>query len=365
MRAYVEARRRELAARREDTGRILRSARRPRNLLTSTHHYHGQLHAGAALLALTGRDLEPGGRFGEVAANYGVFELYTFTSELRELHLRVREAAMPRVHAIRLPRALLETGDRSAGETRADTVVVLSAAHVRRYRALMDEAEAVFLRADAEREAHELFDLTVRAVDAATEALELYERRGATDGAAVRDARRRAADAVRTAKRVKDAVTLHRVKRAPTLEAGDTLWYELSSAPSINSFNTSRKSHEGEDRRAEPDAPRNFDDICLWPSDGLGREAAVARRQRRYRRTTGLLQKLTQEPVRDRRGLANLYEVRYIDARLLLDDGKTALMYCAREADFVMVGLLLDGVDVPARKPVDAAFASRGRRTAV
>ena len=92
------------------------------------------------------------------------------------------------------------------------------------------------------------------------------------DGAA----RRAAREAVAVAKDVRDAVALHRVKVRATTGGEDTLWYELSAHTTLQWF---------KDNRERSRRITGGDDVCLWPSDGAGPEAARARMHRRSKRT--------------------------------------------------------------------------------
>lgn len=394
---------------------------------------YGQATAGEKVLALTGADLTIGGRLNLLPTQRATLELHAFAAELRELHLRMREFLGPLAYDIRLPQILLERSDacdlgRPENETNSvpeqvhNTTVILTAAEIRRYRALLDEAKEVCRQADPGSGAVGVADLVHVTVGEARQAYAEYEKSN------VLGAKQYAQHAKSNAEKIKDAVALHRVKHSHLkdmesekeisalddvvdrvvsadpdsgdnlLRWGDTLWYELSSAPSVEIFNRSRDlvrdmehtvvadesnlshtelalkcehrgsalgdlvertqlkrmrssgeliSEEGSSRHHCTDV----EDACLWPTEGHGFEAAQVRElKRRNRRPTGLLQKVSKAPIWDRRGLAHLYEVRFIDARMWLPGHKTALMMCAKEGDSVMVSLLLDNVDVQVKE---------------
>ena len=406
---------------------------------------YGQATAGEKLLALTAHDLQVGGRLQLSESQVRSLELGAFASELRELHLRMREATQDYAYDVRVPCALLEEAPTSNGlewsrtadsSTKSpsvspvgavgETEVILAAGHVRRYRALFAEASAIYTTSDERSGSVDLADLAFEAI---TEAKRAYDEH---DAGRLNEARIAALLAKSAAEKVKDAVALNRVKHAsasleqtdatrrPSTKGGlamledigdmvlnngmpqstepetlcwsDTLWYELSSAPSVDIFNRSRSitgrakklptadddaarppsssggggdllresttsaaSSSSDDRDAQQQQPTqashqqfiDFEEICLWPTEGEGYEAAKVREVRRLKRTpTGVLQKVSKAPIRDKRGLAHLFEVRFIDARVMLPGGKTALMMCAKEGDLAMVQLLLDNVDI-------------------
>ena len=386
---------------------------------------YGQATAGGKLLALTAADLRVGGRLKLSESQVRSLELGAFASELRELHLRMREVVQDYAYDVRVPSLLLFRGRRdsyseeqqqhhhhqnnsieedwptmettitrvSAARPNLETEVILGASHVRRYRALFAEASAIFSTSDERSGSVDLADLAREAITEARRAYEEYH----SDH--FQEAQKAALLAQAAADKVRDAVALNRVKHAPMKESSeeagfmrpktpgledlgetilngpgteptilrwsDTLWYELSSAPSVDIFNRSRSirarpreqddeasasvasvAHEDEETPGERSTTMDFEEICLWPTEGDGFEAARVREVRRLKRTpTGVLQKVSKAPIRDRRGLAHLFEVRFIDARVMLPGGRTALMMCAKEGDLTMVQLLLDNVE--------------------
>lgn len=419
-----------------------------RSKVDKTHDPYGQATAGEKLLALTNADLSSDGRLRLSPPQRSTLEIHTFGAELRELHLRMREFLQAQTYDVRLPRELLSDSSNASSDIfspprtpsrKSDTIVVLTAAEVRRYHALYDEAIDVCQQAGPSSGAVGLKDLVQLVVSDAKHAYVKH-----LEGNIV-EARKFAQHVKANSEKVKDAVALHRVKhsaerggdtaaaddidttvldelgRTVMNEAsistsdlsrwGDTLWYELSSAPSVEAFNQSRDVNgdivermasglsddsiesEKDVRMSENENPASssgtqylrqsqqsssgsldsddvshqvwrqgggssrsdtcadLEDFCLWPTEGVGNEAKQVRELRRRKRTpAGLLQKVSKAPIRDPRGLSHLYEVRFIDARLWLPGKKSALMMCAKEGDSVMVSLLLDRVDAQVKE---------------
>ena len=324
-----------MATKRERRATLLRRSRAAQDL---------DLDAGALLLRLTRGDVDADGPLGKLIVDAGVqLNAGAFCAELRELHLRAREADVRFGQSIRLPRALLDAQETT--DDRADGIVVLSAAHVRRYRALKEEAEHVLDRYADGQDHKEVDDLTIRVVMCAKRALETFDTQD------VEAARRYALEAVSVAKHVRDAVTLHRVKVRATAGGEDTLWYELSAHTTLQWFRDNR------DRSRQT---KGGDDVCLWPSDGCGPEAARARMHRRSKRTpVSMLQKYAALRAEDARGLSHLFEVRIVDPDILAEGGVTALMGAARDSDMETVGLLLDAVDALVDKARNGDVATK------
>ena len=333
LRAYLADVRDERETTRKRAGRIVATKRERRAALLrrSRASIDADLGAGALLLRLAARDVDAAGALGAHVAKAGVhLDVEAFCAELRELHLRGREAEVRFGQSIRLPRALLDE-EAEATDDHANGIVVLSAAHVRRYRALVAEAEHVLRRCADGTDRKEVDDLTVRVLSCAKQALDTFDKND--DGAA----RRAAREAVSVAKDVRDAVALHRVKVRATTGGEDTLWYELSAHTTLQWF---------KDNRERSRRITGGDDVCLWPSDGAGPEAARARMHRRSKRTPeSMLQKYAAIRAVDARGLAHCFEVRIVNPDALGEDKITALMGAARDSDIDTVKLLYDGVD--------------------